>query len=164
MTIYTVHEPAGLTGRRFEDAARLVFVRDGFCWPALVIPVLWLLYRRMWLILLVYIVVAIVFEWVARVYGEPLILSLTGLAFALLFALVANDLRRWHLSRKGYRMRAVTGGRDLEECERKFFSEWLAETPAPTHIPAQGNEASAAARLPDTGPGVIGVFPEPGGR
>jgi hypothetical protein len=99
-----------------------------------------------------------------RLLGDALIVSAAGFFFSILFALIANDLLRWQLARKGYQVRAVTGGRDLEECERKFFTAWLAETPSAPRMagraaPGLQHPAQAPARPAD----VLGVFPRPGG-
>ena len=36
-----------------QRADRLAFVKDGFSWPALFVPLLWLIYHRMWIELIV---------------------------------------------------------------------------------------------------------------
>lgn len=132
MTIYTVLEP--VDGRDVEG--RTVFVKDGFSWPALFLAVPWLLVHRLWLVLIGY---------VATVAGLSLALAAIGadhpaapiawLLFAVAFALSANGLRRWTLQRCGFRLAAVSGGRDLEEAERRHFERWTAarrgSAPAP---------------------------------
>jgi hypothetical protein len=162
MRVYTVHEPPGLRGHGAAAAQRIVFVKDGFCWPALFVAPLWLIYHRMWLVLLGYLAASIVLEALATGLGpESFAAGLPGLLFALYFALEANNLRRWHLSRKGYALRAVTAGRDRAECERRFFAGWLADEDdeAAPYVPPP-----SPAPVPPTGGGVIGLFPEPGGR
>ena len=44
----------------------------------------------------------------------------------LLLAVQANDLRCWSLERAGYRMIAAVNGRSREECELKFFADFVA--------------------------------------
>ena len=51
MVTYTVHERNGGSGTLAERADAIVFVKEGFAWAALVFPILWLLYHRMWLVL-----------------------------------------------------------------------------------------------------------------
>ncbi len=59
MTVYSVYEPPTQAPDLAERADRLAFVKEGFSWPALLVPLLWLLYYRMWiefiLLVLVYV-------------------------------------------------------------------------------------------------------------
>jgi hypothetical protein len=48
----------------------------------------------------------------------------------LLFALEANNLRRWTLERRGFRLVAVAEGRNIEEAEIRYFSSREAGDPA----------------------------------
>jgi Protein of unknown function (DUF2628) len=54
--VYSVYEPrteaADLTAR----ADRLAFVKEGFSWIAFLVPALWLIFYRMWLELIVFLV------------------------------------------------------------------------------------------------------------
>ncbi|MDP2621766.1 MAG: DUF2628 domain-containing protein [Hyphomicrobiales bacterium] len=164
MAVYTVHEPAGLKGRSDAAARRIAFVKEGFCWPAFLIPPVWLVYRRMWWVLLGFLAIGVALGglelWLGRDSGLS---SIVEFALLLLFALEANNLRRWQLRRRGYRMRAVVAGRDREQCERQFFADWLAEAPAPS--PDAAREIAPPAIAPAHAPsGVIGMFPEPGDR
>ena len=54
MTIYTVLAPpeAGSAG---PDRDRFVFIKEGFCWPAFFFAAIWLLFRRMWLVFILYL-------------------------------------------------------------------------------------------------------------
>ena len=49
MAIYTIHAPSA--GRRPDDPTAFVAIKDGFCWPALFIPLVWTVYRRLWVVL-----------------------------------------------------------------------------------------------------------------
>ena len=102
MTIYTVLAPPAGDRRGRPDPAAFVFVKEGFCWPALFFPRLWLLFRR-------------------HVAGACSSTSSSRSAVAgarrrdrrrrcpasflvlarFLFALEANELRRWTLERRG---------------------------------------------------------------
>lgn len=168
MRVYTVHEPPGLRGRGAAAAQRIAVVKDGFCWPALFIAPFWLIYHRMWLVLLGYLAASIAFEALSMQLGlDSFAAGLAGLLFALYFALEANNLRRWHLGRKGYVLRAVATGRTRAECERRFFAGWLAagegdgkDDGAVPYVPPP----SPATSVSTGGSGVIGLFPEPGRR
>ena len=56
MTVFTVHQPAP---RKNEDVAppdRFAFVRDGFYFWAFLLGPLWMLWHRLWLVLVIYLV------------------------------------------------------------------------------------------------------------
>ena len=56
MTVYTVHEPPPREGEADDRPDRFVFVRDGFYFWAFLLGPLWMLWRRLWLVLLLYVV------------------------------------------------------------------------------------------------------------
>jgi hypothetical protein len=141
MRFYTVHEnPA----RRNEDD-RVILVREGFSFGAFFIPVLWAIYRRAWIAIPVYVALAglimvllIMFDagrWTleyamgALGAGLPVLLAAhPHPALAALAALVAavlgfegNDLRRFMLARRGYRVVDVVAASSLVEAERAYF-------------------------------------------
>src|SRR5690606_13780849 len=100
MRTYTVHhrlsDPGDLT-REVED---LVFVKEGFCWPALFIPVVWLLFRGMWQVLLAYLAVMAAITLGSGYVGLSGNASTAlGIAANLVMGLEGNDLRRWTLGR-----------------------------------------------------------------
>ena len=172
MTLYTVNAPPAGSAGAAPDPGSLVFVKEGFSWPALLIPELWLIFRRMWLVLVLYVAVALLLVELAARLGDALPISVVILA-RFLFALEANGLRRWTLERNGYALLAVVEGRGRDEAERRFFSEWMGEVaaanpPAPPVSPAPPTPVAAAPRAepwkptPENG-GVVGLFPAPGG-
>ena len=57
MVTYTVHERSDETGNITDRADKVLFVKEGFGWVALLFPVLWLLYHRLWLVLAGFIAV-----------------------------------------------------------------------------------------------------------
>lgn len=160
MTLYTVHAPADAapTG---PAADRVAFVKDGFSWPALLIPVLWLPYRRMWWPLLGFLAATVGIGLAGARIGESPA-ALIGILFSLWFALEANAMRRWTLDRRGYHLVGVVEGRDRDTAERRFFEAALAPAAGPATADPAGPVAPA--RPPVTPraapPGVIGLFPD----
>ena len=152
MTVYTVHEPRP---RRNEDTTapdRFVFVRDGFYFWAFLLGPLWLLWRRLWLVLLLYLVATAAIQaglWALGMSGT--VKFIVGFLVALLVGFEAASLRRWTLRR--WRNHGVVVGPDLESAERRFFDSWAARAPPPP--------ASPPLRMPAAAPEVIGLFPEP---
>ncbi len=122
MQIYSIFEPAsGLV--RLDDPRSVIFLKEGFSWPALWIPFVWLLYHRMWLLVAAYfgvsVVVALLGQWLGS-DGAPA--AIIGLGSGLLVACEANGLRRWHLSRSGYRQVATIAAKNLPQAEARYFS------------------------------------------
>ncbi len=160
MTIYTVLSPAPPAGDIAPDPMSLVFVKEGFCWPALLFPEIWLIFRRMWLVLLLDVAVIVVTAILtANLAGRagPVVALLVALG-RFLFALEANGLRRWTYYRHGYRLIGVVQGRRLWEAELRFFLDW---TPGNVPPPAP-SEPEPPANSPEAGE-VLGLFPVPGG-
>src|SRR5688500_13710887 len=116
MRAYTIHAPPGDA----SSPERFAFVKDGFCWPALFVPILWILWRRLWLTLVWYIAWLLALAWVDRLAGEgaATVLALIGAVF---FAFEANDIRRRSLRHRGWRDIGASSGANLDEAEIRFF-------------------------------------------
>jgi hypothetical protein len=156
MTIYTVlSPPAGSAG---PDPDRFVFVKEGFCWPALYITAIWLLWRRMWLVLVVYLVAAAAVLAFAAQLAPP-IAWLIVLLFGFLVALEANNLRRWTLERRGYRLVGVASGDWRSDAEFRFFANFAGSGPQRPQVEPAKPATAAWAETRE----VVGLFPNPGG-
>jgi hypothetical protein len=142
MASYSMHLPPGGAARRLEDVDRLVFVREGFSWLAFLFPVLWLLWHRMWLPLLGYLLVVLLFRFGGDAFGvSEMGMTLAALMAQLLFGFEANALRRWSLVRKGWSMQAVVEGRNHLAAEVRALGLWL-----------EGASFEAASDAPDGEP------------
>jgi hypothetical protein len=162
MAVYTVHEPPQRGGAQPEPE-RFVLVRDGFSFWALLFGPLWMLRHRMVLVLLGYIAVVAVLSILLRLSGSAGVGSAVWTLLALLIGLEAATLRRFTLRRRGFRNIGVVVGDDLELAERRFFDAWFrgsSRDDAATR--AEAVATYSAARLPDPGAQVLGLFPEPG--
>ena len=165
MSVYTVHEPPQRQPGASVNPDRFVFVRDGFYFWAMVFGPLWLLWRRLWLALLFYLIAWIAIEtmlWIFKA-GTGAHVAI-GFAFALLLGLEASSLWRWTLNRRRWKNHGVVVGDDLESAERRFFQTWrdsarerLQSSPKPPPLTNYGPKAT------DDASDVIGLFPEPGG-
>jgi hypothetical protein len=166
MTVYTVLAPKVRDGDTLPDPMDVVFVKEGFSWPALFVAGPWLIFRRMWLVLAGYIVLAL---------GLSIITAPLGRAFPgdvlvlihLLFALEANELRRWTLTHHGYRLIGVVQGRGIEEAEIRYFAAAedagaMPVPPVPPTPPAPPRPLPAMQPSAEAGD-VVGLFPAPGG-
>jgi hypothetical protein len=166
MAIYTVHQPPFGPGAAGAEPYRFVFVRDSFSWWAFLLTPLWMLWHRLWLVLMLYILVSASLEAGLRALGAPIFtLVVVGFLISLLVGLEASTLRRFRLARRHWRNIGVVTGDSVEEAERRFFDAWIRQT-SPRR-PAPPPSAPAAAAGGSAGPapapsGVIGLFPEPG--
>ncbi len=166
MAVYTVHGPASYYGSDVRTVPdQLVFVRDGFYFWALVGTFFWLLWHRLWLATLGYLVITIVAEiamWSAGV-GSGTRFQVMAV-IALLLGLEAGSLRRWKLSRRNWRQLDIVVADSEEAAERRFFERWNAKaardngrSAAPPPLPR------ASIAQPQNAPqNVLGLFPEPG--
>jgi hypothetical protein len=163
----TVHERTSDEGSIEARAERIVFVREGIAWWALLFPLIWLLYHRQWLVIAGFVAVLVALNLVigAADLGEVAGAAL-NFGISLILALEGNNLRRWTLGRKGYTQVDVATGRDQGECEQRFFDRWIEEQerrPACDMSPKQAAASPAPSNKPrasESGDGVIGLFPE----
>jgi len=160
MSIYTVHEPP-LRGTQSEpDPNRFIFVRDGFSFWAFLIPALWMLRHRLWLVLVVYLGIAILLQAGLHAIGASFSVRLATSALLHLFVgFEAATLRRITLARRRWTNIGVVVGDDLEAAERRFFDTWVRHGPRASsamrpHVPAITVPAPAS--------DIIGLFPQPG--
>ena len=163
MSIYTVHEPPLKAHESVTEPERFVFVRDGFSFWAFLLTPLWMLRYRLWLALTGYVIVAVALLVGLRLIGASA--TVTIIASALLSLLVgfeAATMRRFTLSRRGWRNVGIVVGDDLESAERRFFDAWVYKTSVEKAHPGPG--ASPPARVAPlsrrTSPEVIGLFPQ----
>jgi predicted membrane chloride channel (bestrophin family) len=121
--IYSVHskgEPLG--SLRSLDETR--FVKEGFSWPAFVFTAAWLLYKRMWIVLVIAVAAQVLSSFAAERIGAPWwFASLAGFALSLLLGFEGNALYRWSLARGGYEEVGLASGAHIEDAEARFFDE-----------------------------------------
>lgn len=162
MRAYTVHAPP----REPTDPERFALIKDGISWPALFVAVLWILYHRLWLTLVWYIVFLLVVAWIGRLVNDDVATWVLILG-AILFALEANNIRRLSKITRGWREVGGSYGKNLVEAEARFFGAWGRPTSAARDFAASDPKAVIArAAYPDEdrvahdGP-IFGLFPEP---
>lgn len=163
MPVYTVHAPADPSSR--EDTDKFVFLRDGFHFWAMLFGPLWLIWHRLWLVLLGYVAASAVAGISLALLGASgnvrmLVFSL----LAILMGLEAASLRRWSYSRGKWRLIDFVVADDVEAAERRFFDRWTEHRDtdlSPSHeVPTTYYPPRATTAPPQ---GIIGLFPEPGG-
>jgi hypothetical protein len=167
MPAFAVLEPPGYSDTSIEHADRFVFLQERFSTGAFLFGPLWLVWRRLWLELLVYLAVLAVIGYGLHALGVgSSAIALTFALIQLLIGLEATTLVRWMYFRYGWRDGGVVIADDLDQAERRFFHSRVAlraarSAPGPSPgFPAQPLGAIPAGPAP---PDVVGLFPEPGG-
>jgi hypothetical protein len=159
MTTFTVHEPPPRKNEETASPVRFAFVRDGFYFWAFLLGPVWMLYHRLWLVLLMYLVGTTAVHaalWALGVSG--LVKAVVSLLIALLVGFEAGTLRRWSLRR--WTNRGIVVAYNREAAEHRFFDRWSGGVP-------RGTESSAPrppGHVPTSDQDIIGLFPEPHAR
>jgi hypothetical protein len=146
--------------RSSEDLERARIFRVGFVWPALVFGPLWLVVRRLWLPLALWIVAAaLVGAATARGLLDPNAAFWLYALAALYLGFEGRALEAVALTRRGRPLVDIVWAADSSGAERAFFARAadLAETSRPPPLPPRGGPAAGAPHA------VIGLFPEAGG-
>jgi Protein of unknown function (DUF2628) len=163
MAAYTVFEPPPRGDQTKADPVRFRFVRDGFSWGAFLLGPLWMIRRRLWLVLLGYVVlIAALVVASARLAGIGDLPGFVAVLVALLLGLEGSTLIRWTLRRRRWKELGIVVGKNREEAEYRFFNDWVAHGaghPEPPPAPPGAPLPSGRSYAPD----VVGLFPEPGG-
>lgn len=160
MKVYTVHVPQAL-----EDT---VFVKEGMAWPCLVIPVLWMLWHRMWVPAAIVFACSLAIAAIGKVGGDSLTANLIAIGFQTAIALEANNLRRWSLSKAGYLETGVVAAANMGEAELRYFTavdpdllteQETCEPPAKAFRTSSPGRPRSPSRS-GGGQEPLGVFPE----
>jgi hypothetical protein len=163
MSVFTVHEPPARVSEAFASPERYAFVRDGFSFWAFLISPIWMLWHRLWLVLVLYLAVSALLHtglWAVGASGG--VRGFVGLLLALLVGVEAGSLRRWTLRRRRWSELGVVVGRSRDEAERRFFDSW--DAPASVRPVTPSAPYIAPATRPTVRNDVIGLFPEAGAR
>jgi hypothetical protein len=106
-----------------EHADRFIFLRERFSLAAFLFGPLWMIWRRLWLVLIIYLIATSLIALGLRSLGIPVDTRITVyMLVQLLVAIEAANLRRWTLLRRGWRDRGIVFGDDLELAEQRFFA------------------------------------------
>lgn len=165
MPVFTVHGPKAAAGT-IGSSDRIAFVRDGFHVWAFVFGLGWLLWHRLWLASLGYIVLSV---------GLMLGMGALGLSsdarfvviflVALLMGFEASSLRRWTLSRRKCHLLDLVVADDRDSAEHRFFDRWVSSQ---RRAPYGGHDRGAPPPVRDFPSQplprneVLGLFPQPG--
>lgn len=130
MKFYTVHEPPNPPADRADRAELLRFVRDEFDWNILLFAPFALLFRRLYLGLAIYVTaLAVTILAMAAMDADAAWISIAVVALHIVFAYEISEFERQRLSSLGWIMVGTVSGKTREECERRFFENWLPHQP-----------------------------------
>jgi hypothetical protein len=163
MPTYTVHAPPSRNGSA-ADPQRFEFVRDGFHFWAFLLAPVWLLYRRLWLAFLGYVVLIVAIELGYHFLKVPRGSQMAVDFFVMvLVGLEASTLQRWTYARNKWTTLGIVTSEDEEEAERRFFARWVTRAgDEPVAQPIAPPPVTPVVRVSDNE--IIGLFPQPGGR
>ena len=116
MASYIVMEPAE---DRRGDAA--LFVKDAFRPLAVALPVLWLIWNRLWFEAIMAAIATALLLGLATWFGHPDWAGFGSLLIGLYVALEGNMLRIAALARHGYVEEAVIDASTLSEAEDRYY-------------------------------------------
>jgi hypothetical protein len=126
---FTIHESSEQRADRLDRAEDLKFVRDGFSWLTAIFPPLGFMSRDLWWAVLAYLVfMAALIACLMALHVNDDLVSLIVVALHVYLGFEASTIERWFLN-KGWSMVGAVTGRNLAECERRFFESWLPKQP-----------------------------------
>jgi hypothetical protein len=138
------------------------FIRDGFSWIRFLLPLPWLLFRRLWwpaaFVFLLYLFSIVA----ADLYNMEILPLAFSVIISLWVGLEGGHIRAEVLRRKGWILDAVVLAPSLDDAELSYFSrneESESEEAAPAMAPT--GRTSAGTERPSLALGLIGPY---GGR
>ena len=169
MPSYTIYEKPGLSFEEAIDSA--ILVKDHYSILAFVVPALWMLMKRLWWVLLFYMLVLIpvaILESIMPVWAGMLV----TLLMSFWISLEAPNLIGWSLRQKGYVEVAQLFAEDRDHCERRYVEARLAAQKSTTDAASQSfslpktdksGYVASNNRQRDIGTNqpILGLFPAP---
>jgi hypothetical protein len=148
------------------QAEGAAFVPDRFIWSAFLFAPLWMLWHRLWIVLVGYVAASVALSLALKYTDAPSGARTSALLLlALLVGFEAASLRRWTLLLNGWHEVGTVVGDDRESAERRFFDRYVSlettrEMEAALAMPPPPPPPPVAQR---EGTDVVGLFPQPGG-
>lgn len=159
MPSYSIYEKPDLPLDQTIESA--ILVKNKFSLFAFLLPIVWMLVKRLWWVLLGYVIVLVPISLLQEQLPLWSSLLLTFL-ISLLMGLEASNLIGWSLERKGYQLATSLYAEDRDHAEMLYaearLSAFEQEPPVPTSAPPASSKLQ---HTPDNNqlPPVIGLFP-----
>jgi len=130
LRFYSVHAEPWNPATTPQGADRTVMVKEGFSWPAFLISLPWMIWHRMWVILLLYLALVIGLAALSEFGQLPdQVMTVASLAIALVLGFEGNSLLRWTLARRGYEEVGEVAAESSQAAEMRFFERRLHRSP-----------------------------------
>lgn len=153
VAVYTIHEQPNPPADRIDRAEALVFIPDAFSWGAAGMAPFWLASHQLWLALGAYVAVVAALAAGLAALGVNEAWTLAAIvAINVWVGFEAHNIRRQALEASGWREAGSVSGRNLAECERRFFDHWLTGQPILSRRDAEGSEPSTLGLPPASAP------------
>jgi Protein of unknown function (DUF2628) len=122
LRFYSVHAEPWNPATTPQGADRTVIVKEGFSWPAFLIALPWMIWHRMWIVLLLYLALVIGLAALSEFAPVPdQAVTLASLVIALVLGFEGNNLLRWTLARRGYEEIGEVAAETPQAAEMRFF-------------------------------------------
>jgi hypothetical protein len=122
LRFYSVHAEPWNPATTPQGADRTVMVKEGFSWPAFLISLPWLIWHRMWIVLLLYLALVLGLAALSEFGQVPdQAMTVASLAIALVLGFEGNSLLRWTLARRGYEEIGEVAAETPQAAEMRFF-------------------------------------------
>jgi len=124
LRFYSVHAEPWNPLTTPQGADRTVMVKEGFSWPAFLISLPWLIWHRMWIVLLLYLALVLGLAALSEFGQLPdQAMTIASLAIALVLGFEGNGLLRWTLARRGYEEISEVAAATSQDAEMRFFEQ-----------------------------------------
>jgi hypothetical protein len=157
MASYVVMQAQGGGGGDADDA---VFVRDGFAYLGFFVPVVWLLWHRLWIEAALALAVTVGLTALGNVAGVGLASPLLSLLVSLYMGLEGAALRIAALRRRGWHEFGVVDADSLDAAETRFFIDTVGVSDE-AFDSRDPRPMASASRKADPGP-ALGFLLNPG--
>ncbi|APH70292.1 DUF2628 domain-containing protein [Aquibium oceanicum] len=157
MAIYVVMEPP-----RSRPDSDPVYVRDGYSLFAFLLPLVWLLWNRLWIETLVFLAITLGLGYLGEQAGAAEV-AVAGFSIllAIFIGIEGAVFRLWAMRRRGWTEWGVVEAHDREDAEARYVSESLAPAEKPV-LAVPMRPGAPQPRGTDTGAPELGLFGYPG--
>ena len=145
MASYVVMEPA--SDRRGEAA---LFIKDAFAPLAVIVPLFWLLWNRLWFEAVMAFCASLALMGAATWAGAPKLAGIGSILIGIYVALEGGALKIAAARQRGYEDAAIVDASSLTEAEERYYLTRLPE-PAPPRFVAEAPILPRPASVPSAG-------------
>ena len=117
--------PVGLSAAEAQWGQKITAIRDGFSFFAFSLPMVWLIYHKLWRAFAAFMLLQIMFIWLVAAYGEQGALWLFGgnIIISLYIGLEAHRIRSAPILRQNYQMVARYDSSSAERAVARYLDE-----------------------------------------